>query len=1007
MWEPTRANRPPCIWDALTGRKLLTLNEARLPEAHPATFSPDGMRLVTPARENTACIWDTLSGQPLKSLEGHTGRVVYAAFSRDGKQVATVGEDQTVRIWVAKTGAAIRTITWPTETHEQPWSVRFSPDGKRLLACFFNWGPQIWDITTGRRLNPGRLPGQDAVFTASGDQVICFHMGDQVAVVSDIATGKRLVTLQGHLAPINAIAPSPDGQTVLTTSGDRTIRLWDVVTGAALATLRGHKGGVSGATFSPDGTQVVSASTDRTVRIWNVKAGRDQFTLTRNGMTRPHASASYDPQGTRALVVTSQTPRSEIWDIATGDKLLDVPGYCRSPAAGCDVLIAAVGEQAAIWDRASGKQLASFTRRGANFCDAQLSADGEVAVVTDFVGPAYLWHWKADRHFALGGQQRKVYDTTFSADSKIAVTGTLDGHVDLWNVDNGERLQEFVFADAVWRTRLSADGRRLLVLTGRNTAHLCDVETGRELRSISPSGQRINEGHFSADGKRLVTYHRVYNDSVRVWDAQSGELVDVLADMPGQTTAVFDPSGQHVAVTSMTKGLILWDLASQQQQVLAETPFRSAVFSDDGKWLAAATSVPPGDPSAASGKSQDLDEEPPSLFLWDTATWKLVHSVPLPGRDPFHLAFLAGAKQLFVNVQRYGASIFDQQTGAQIAQIKGHAAPVIYARFSLDGQQVLTASWDGTASLWDAQTGQLIRTFTGHRGGVLAAASTAPHVATASADGTCRIWNRQTGQLVATLSGHDDQVDFVTFTPDGQRVLTLSRDRSMRLWALDGRELDRKQLAQRRFISAQYEPHAAGLLVVPGCDPDQHEPVGASAEQPGFNVRIYRNLAGDRFGDVFRALPHAHPVIMASFAPDGKRVITVDETGAAFIWDAHTGEKTRTFHRDDQQIDAAFFDPTGTRILLLNDNYMSLMDSRTGLELLTLRDVQPPITTASAWTAPHSRQWFSSDGEWIVTVNMRGRVRQWPLRPSRIASHYLPRSLTRDEIENFEIRDAQ
>ena len=238
LGQDARMSRPPCIWDALTGRKVLTLNDARLPQAHAASFSPDGLKLVTPAEANTACIWDTLSGRPLQVLQGHQGRVVFAAFSPDGRQVATIGEDQAVRVWLADSGTVVNTISWPAETSERPWSVSFSPDGRWLLTSFFDWGPQVWDIGSGRRVNPGRWQGQHAIFSGDGTRVISFGIGGNVAEVNDVVSGKRIVALEGHLDTINAISLSPDGERVVTASTDQTIRLWDVDTGAALATLR-------------------------------------------------------------------------------------------------------------------------------------------------------------------------------------------------------------------------------------------------------------------------------------------------------------------------------------------------------------------------------------------------------------------------------------------------------------------------------------------------------------------------------------------------------------------------------------------------------------------------------------------------------------------------------------------------------------------------------------------------------------------------------------------------
>jgi WD40 repeat protein len=58
--------------------------------------------------------------------------------------------------------------------------------------------------------------------------------------------------------------------------------------------------------------------------------------------------------------------------------------------------------------------------------------------------------------------------------------------------------------------------------------------------------------------------------------------------------------------------------------------------------------------------------------------------------------------------------VWDAKTGAVLATLSGHTAPVNDASFSPDGARIVTASNDGTARLWDAQTGRPLATLSGH-----------------------------------------------------------------------------------------------------------------------------------------------------------------------------------------------------------------------------------------------------------------------------------------------------
>ena len=57
------------------GGSLLTSMLGHTDVVETASFSPDGMRLVTASRDGPTQVWEVASGRLLLSLEGHTGSV--------------------------------------------------------------------------------------------------------------------------------------------------------------------------------------------------------------------------------------------------------------------------------------------------------------------------------------------------------------------------------------------------------------------------------------------------------------------------------------------------------------------------------------------------------------------------------------------------------------------------------------------------------------------------------------------------------------------------------------------------------------------------------------------------------------------------------------------------------------------------------------------------------------------------------------------------------------------
>ena len=118
------------VWDAITGKVLVTVNRIDAPVLGVA-FSPDGTRIATASDDKTATVWDAATGAVLVELKGHTGSVNSVAFSPDGTRLVTGGNDRTVRVWDARTGTTLAELKSLTDAVT---SVSFSADGSQLLA---------------------------------------------------------------------------------------------------------------------------------------------------------------------------------------------------------------------------------------------------------------------------------------------------------------------------------------------------------------------------------------------------------------------------------------------------------------------------------------------------------------------------------------------------------------------------------------------------------------------------------------------------------------------------------------------------------------------------------------------------------------------------------------------------------------------------------------------------------------------------------------------------------
>ena len=53
-------------------------------------------------------------------------------------------------------------------------------------------------------------------------------------------------------------------------------------------------------------------------------------------------------------------------------------------------------------------------------------------------------------------------------------------------------------------------------------------------------------------------------------------------------------------------------------------------------------------------------------------------------------------------------------------------------------------------------------------------------------DKLVKVWSVASKSLVSTCAGHTERVDAVAAMPDGQRILSGGRDKTVRVWLLNG-----------------------------------------------------------------------------------------------------------------------------------------------------------------------------------------------------------------------------
>jgi WD40 repeat protein len=286
------------VWDLTTNickHVLVVAHAAYRPSA--VTFTPDSKSFlaVTPMPNDTdseARLWDVATGRELLHRKGLFGDATGVVILPDGKTaVLALATDRGSRLvwWALPDGHELGA---PVDldgqrVHSLGLTAEVPPGAtERLLVVggsggWTNAGERplstvtLLDTAARQVLRSFKVPMMTALAVGKGGLVATAHAHpDMLIRLFDVATGAEVRPLEGHTAPVESLAFSPDGKRLVSAGGDgdQAIKVWNVANGRELLTFREHVRRIERVAWSPDGRKIASASWDHTLRVWEPAA---------------------------------------------------------------------------------------------------------------------------------------------------------------------------------------------------------------------------------------------------------------------------------------------------------------------------------------------------------------------------------------------------------------------------------------------------------------------------------------------------------------------------------------------------------------------------------------------------------------------------------------------------------------------------------------------------------------------------------------------------------------
>jgi WD40 repeat protein len=731
--------------------------------------------------------------------------------------------------------------------------------------------------------------------------------------VIETQSKKELLSLQLS-QQFGSVGLSPDGKFVAYTGRSGDLKVLEVDTGKLLFSKK--LGSAAHLAFAPDGLSLATVTEAKTVQIWDIPSGEEQTKFL--GATMPLRCVAFSPDG-RKLAAGSGVPQKKgdsngtifVWNVVTHGLMQKLESDSLAPILSI-----------------------SFSRDGTRIAGASS------------VRQVRIWDLASAKIVLKVLPEPQVHGLAFSPDGETLAAAAGDGSVRILNTTSGEEVGSLTGLPGACRCVAYTEGGKKLISGGSaSSLKLWDIAGKKEIATLQQS-ERMEDMPVplamaaNSDGSLIAL--ATEDKGVILREGKTGKVKTILKGHQDAVTCVaFSPDDRTLATGSADKTIKLWDVATGKDREILKGHTNwvyALAFSHDGKTLA----------SGAYDKT---------VRLWDAKSGKELGTIEAHRGSVRAVAFSPDDKTIATGGSDRFVKLWTIAGRELKIASKSHEGSVRSLAFSSNGKLLASGGEDGKVKFWNAETGEeLIAAKKEHEEEVTAVAFVGERtVISGGLDDEIRQWDAVTGEMFGTLPGHTGGVTGLALVSGGGELISAGADRSI-----------------KRFHQAAPDPILfkghTGVVQYVAFSPDGKRFVSCGEWPEGdLTLRVWNVEKGTEI----LKIDHPGQAPMAMFSPNGKFIVSASEDSNAYLWDADTGKKIRTFRGHGDAVEGVAFNADGTQLLTGGrDTTARLWDTETGREIKKFTGHVEDMIRRVA---------FHPDGKHALTGGRDGFVRMWEL----------------------------